>query len=101
MVDTHPPCSADPAGKRTRFDFSVGIAPGEYRFQAWDSWPDDPRWAFPVLERLRTKRGPLRKRFTTDDLEDAARLFGLEPFNRHFLTGRMIKIVTGPPHEVR
>lgn len=100
MPNKHPMSPTVRPKPATQFDFCVGISQGEYRFQAWDAWPDDSRWTFPGLERLRTKKGPLRKRFTTDDLEDAARLFGLDPFNRRFLTGRMIKIVTGPLREV-
>ena len=100
MYDDHPlaPDVLPPQHEKgQRLFYRVGIGQGEYRFQPWDMWPDDPRWFFPGVERLRTKKGALRKRFTTDDLEDGAQLFGLDPFNRDFLTGRFTKIVTGPP----
>lgn len=102
MYDDHPLAPTAPTKDQdsyAKLNFWVGIDQGEYRFQRWDTWPHDPRWAFPGLERLRTKRGPLRKRFTTDDLNDAAHLFGLDPFNRDFYTGRFIKIIWGNSHD--
>ncbi|MGX1739810.1 hypothetical protein [Corynebacterium flavescens] len=77
--------------------FSVGIGEGETRFQAFKQWPEEEEFNFPGLERLKTKKGPLRKRFTTQDLDDCAHLFGLDPFNRSFLTGRATLINSGYP----
>lgn len=77
--------------------FRVGIAQGEARFQAFTEWPESEEFNFPGLERLKTKKGPLRKRFTTQDLDDCAHLFGLDPFNREFLTGRGTLINSGYP----
>ncbi|HCD4229148.1 hypothetical protein [Corynebacterium sp. LaCa78] len=87
-----------PAAEIRGYDtFIVGIGEGETRFQAFTDWPDGEDFAFPGLERLKTKKGPLRKRFTTDDLFECAQLFGLDPFNRQFLTGRATLINSGYP----
>ena len=77
--------------------FDVGIGEGESRFQAFTQWPEAEEFHFPGLERLKAKKGPLRKRFTTQDLADCAHLFGLDPFNRDFLTGRATLINAGYP----
>lgn len=77
--------------------FSVGIGEGEARFQAFTQWPEAEEFNFPGLERLKAKKGPLRKRFTTQDLNDCAHLFGIDPFNRDFLTGRATLINAGYP----
>ena len=90
--------ASTPTAEIRNYDyFSVGIGEGETRFQAFTDWPDGEEFAFPGLERLKTKKGPLRKRFTTEDLFECAQLFGLDPFNRQFLTGRATLINSGYP----
>ena len=90
--------ASTPSAEIRNYDyFSVGIGEGETRFQAFTDWPDGEEFAFPGLERLKTKKGPLRKRFTTEDLFECAQLFGLDPFNRQFLTGRATLINSGYP----
>lgn len=90
--------ASTPTAEIRKYDyFSVGIGEGETRFQAFTDWPDGEEFAFPGLERLKTKKGPLRKRFTTEDLFECAQLFGLDPFNRQFLTGRATLINSGYP----
>ena len=90
--------ASTPTAEIRNYDyFSVGIGEGESRFQAFTDWPDGEEFAFPGLERLNTKKGPLRKRFTTEDLFECAQLFGLDPFNRQFLTGRATLINSGYP----
>lgn len=82
---------------RSEHFFDVGIGEGEARFQAFTRWPEGEEFSFPGLERLKNKKGALRKRFTTQDLDDCAHLFGLDPFNRDFLTGRATLINSGYP----
>ena len=104
MYDDNPymPKGLTPSEEGWIRSYEVGIDRGEYRpFQRFDRWPDDPDWQFDGLDRLRNKRGALRKRFTTDDIEDAARLFGLDPFNRDFFTGKVTKIEVGIPGDRR
>lgn len=77
--------------------YSVGIGEGETRFQAFTEWPEEEEFHFAGLTKLKTQKGPLRKRFTTEDLADCARLFGLNPFDRDFYTGRATLINSGYP----
>lgn len=82
---------------RAREVFDVGIGNGDARFQAFTQWPEGEEFDFPGLARLKAKKGRLRSRFTTQDLDDCAHLFGLDPFNRDFLTGRATLINSGYP----
>lgn len=88
-----------PAAQKNLGDqfFQVGIGNGDARFQAFLQWPEGEEFDFPGLVRLKAKKGRLRSRFTTQDLDDCAHLFGLDPFNRDFLTGRATLINSGYP----
>lgn len=47
MYDDHPPAPdvLPPQHQKGQpLSYRVGIGQGEYRFQPWDMWPDDPRW---------------------------------------------------------
>lgn len=75
----------------------LGRVQGENRLEAIAQWPDHPAYDFPGLQKIKAKKGPLRKRFTEDDLADAAALFGLDVFNPDFYTGRIIMLESGYP----
>ncbi|MDH2456351.1 hypothetical protein QDW14_07680 [Corynebacterium bovis] len=57
------------------------------RFQPVTDWLEGPEYAFPGMEKLRSKKGPLRTRFGDEELAAAAAVFGIDLFSKEFYCG--------------
>ncbi|RRO79069.1 hypothetical protein CXF46_08605 [Corynebacterium bovis] len=58
-----------------------------WRLQPVTDWLEGPEYAFPGMEKLRSKKGPLRARFGDEELAAAAAVFGIDLFSKEFYCG--------------
>ncbi|MDK8511812.1 hypothetical protein QP948_10490 [Corynebacterium bovis] len=73
----------------------IGLELSEsWRLQPVTDWVEGPEYAFPGMEKLRSKKGPLRTRFGDEELAAAAAVFGIDLFSKEFYCGPAVTITT-------